>query len=40
MKKSRYTVPQIFAILPPAESGVPVAKLCRENGMSNASFYK
>jgi len=23
-----------------AESGVPVSELCREHGMSNASFYK
>ena len=27
-------------ILKQAENGVPVAKLCREHGMSNASFYK
>jgi len=23
-----------------AESGVPISELCREHGMSNASFYK
>jgi len=28
------------AILRQAEGGVPVAELCREHGMSNASFYK
>ena len=27
-------------ILRQAEGGVPVAELCREHGMSNASFYK
>lgn len=27
-------------ILKQAEDGVPVAELCREHGMSNASFYK
>jgi len=27
-------------ILKQAESGVPVSELCREHGMSNASFYK
>lgn len=27
-------------ILNQAESGVPVSELCREHGMSNASFYK
>ena len=40
MKTSRYTEGQILAILRHAEGGVPVAELCREHGMSNASFYK
>ena len=40
MKTSRYTEPQILAILRQAEGGVPVAELCREHGMSNASFCK
>ena len=40
MKTSRYTERQIPAILRQAEGGVPVAELCREHGMSNASFYK
>jgi putative transposase len=40
MKLSRYSEPQILAILRPAEGGVPVAELCREHGMSDASFYK
>ena len=40
MKTSRYTEAQILAILRQAEGGVPVAELCREHGMSNASFYK
>jgi putative transposase len=40
MKTSRYTEPQILSILRQAEGGVPVAELCREHGMSNASFYK
>ena len=39
MKTSRYTEAQIIAILPQGEGGVPVAELCREHGMSNASFY-
>lgn len=29
-----------MAILRQAEGGVPVPELCREHGMSNASFYK
>jgi putative transposase len=40
MKLSRYIKPQILSILRQAEGGVPVAELCREHGMSDASFYK
>ncbi len=40
MKKSKYSDAQIMAILKQAENGVPVADLCREHGMSSASFYK
>jgi len=40
MKTSRYSDSQILAILKQAESGSPVPALCREHGMSNASFYK
>ncbi|MBN9056620.1 MAG: transposase, partial [Rhizobiales bacterium] len=40
MKTSRFSEPQILAILRPAEGGVPVPDLCREHGMSTASFYK
>jgi putative transposase len=40
MNKSRFTDSQILAILKQAESGVPVPELCREHGMSSASFYK
>ena len=40
MKTSRYSEPRILSILRQAEGGVPVAGLCREHGMSNASFYK
>ena len=40
MKKSRYTDSQIMAILKQADSGVPVPQLCREHGMSSATFYK
>ncbi len=29
-----------MSILKQAESGTPVATLCREHGMSNATFYK
>jgi putative transposase len=40
MKKSRYTDNQIITILKQAEAGTPVPELCREHGMSNATFYK
>ncbi len=40
MKKSRYSDSQILSILKQAENGVPVAELCREHGMSSATFYK
>lgn len=40
MKTSRFSDAQIMAMLRQAEGGVPVAQLCREHGMSDASFYK
>ena len=38
--KSRYSDSQIIAIIKQAEAGTPVPELCREHGMSSASFYK
>lgn len=40
MKNAKFSDVQIMAILRQAESGVPVSELCREHGMSSASFYK
>lgn len=40
MKKSRYTDSQILTILKQNELGTSVAELCREHGMSDATFYK
>jgi len=40
MKISRFSEAQIMGILKQADGGVPVAELCREHGMSSASFYK
>lgn len=40
MKKSRYTDSQILAILKQSDAGAKVADLCREHGMSEATFYK
>ena len=39
MKKSRYTEEQIIAILKQHEAGVKTAELCREHGISDATFY-
>ncbi len=39
MKASRFTDGQILAILK-KESGISVPNLCREHGMSSASFYR
>jgi putative transposase len=40
MKKSRYSESNIIAILKQAEAGSTVPDLCREHGMSSATFYK
>ena len=39
MKKSRFSEAQIIGILKEAEAGVKVADLCRQNGISDATFY-
>lgn len=39
MAKPRHTDSQIMAILKQAESGTPIPQLCREHGMSSATFY-
>ena len=40
MKPSRFSDSQIMQILKQAEGGVAVPDLCREHGMSRATFYK
>lgn len=40
MKKSRFSDSQIMAILKQAEAGNPISQLCREHGISSATFYK
>lgn len=40
MRKSRFTDSQIVAILNEGESGVPVAEICRKNGISTGLYYQ
>ena len=40
MKKSRFRDSQILSILKQAEAGQVVPDLCREHGISSATFYK
>ena len=40
MKKSRYTDSQIMDALKRVEAGIAVPDLCRELGISSATFYK
>ena len=40
MKKSKFTESQIMAILKQNEAGIKVPDLCREHGISSATFYK
>ena len=40
MKTSRFTEAQIMGVLRQAEGGLPVADICREHGVSIATFYK
>lgn len=39
MKTSRFSESEIFGILKRGENGVPVSELCREHGMSTATYY-
>ena len=40
MKSSKFSDGQILAILKQNEAGMRVADLCREHGISGATFYK
>ena len=39
MKKSRYREEQIIGLLNQHEAGIKTADLCREHGISAATFY-
>lgn len=40
MKKSRFTDSQIIGVLKQSQAGTTVLELCREHGISTATFYK
>jgi putative transposase len=40
MKKSRFSDHQIMEALKRVEAGLPVPELCREDGISTATFFK
>lgn len=39
MKKTRFTESQIVAIIKLSDSGMKVDDICRQNGISPATFY-
>lgn len=40
MRKSRFTEAQIMSILGEGEAGLPVAEVCRQHGISPATYYQ
>ena len=40
MTRTRHTEEQIIAVLKDAQGGVSVQDLCRQHGISDATFYK
>ena len=40
MKASRFSEEQIIGILKKSEAGMKTADVCREQGISEATFYK
>lgn len=40
VKKSKFKDSQIIGLIKRAQAGEPVASLCREAGISSATFYK
>ena len=40
MKKSKFSESQIVAILKQADAGLPVKDICRQAGISSATYYQ
>ena len=40
MRKSKFSESKIVALLKEAEAGRKVSEICREHGISNATFYQ
>jgi len=40
MRQSQYTEEQIIGVLKQAEAGIKTAEICRQHGISSATFYK
>lgn len=40
MKRKRFSVEQIVAVLKQAEVGVPVVEVCRQVGITEQTFYR
>ena len=40
MRKKRFSVEQITAVLQQAEAGTPIGDLCRQVGISEQTFYR